>query len=240
MIYKGALLSNYEYVLDLIKNRIIKDVLDDYYSGLITGNRDVLEFNQEIYNNVVESCISEAFSDVDLVVLVDSGLIASDTDTLVKFYDVKGFLNKVMDDLSYEDIKRGIDERIDVGNNVFFGEDNKVVVLNSQDYANLVSKIEKDVISKLDRVSELTIYLLYSLVEVVALKHLENANFVLLVENELINSDIDNLAIAYNIDRFCDKIAEEIYDSVKREFERILSENCLFEEITSGSSHMKI
>lgn len=242
MIYRSALLRSYEYVLNVIKDRIIEDVLVDYYSE----DTDDIRFNQEIYNEMVESYILNAFSNVDLVVLVDSGLIVSNIETLGKFYSVEGFAKKVMKDIDYEDIKREIEKNAEegilgIGKGRFFKKEN-VIVLNSQDYANIVSKVERDVILKMvdlldDREFEITTSLLYSLVDIAVLKNLGNADFVLLTENEAINSDIEIPVIVYSIGEFCDKIAEEIYDSVKMEFEDITSGN--FED-DDFSSYMRI
>jgi hypothetical protein len=245
MISKSALLSSYEYVLNVIKDRIIKDVLVDYYSK----DTDDIRFNQEIYNEKVESYILNAFSNVDLVVLVDSGLIVSKIETLGKFYSVEGFAKKVMEDIGYEDIKREIEKNIEKGISgivKFLDKDdnvgrlyNKAGVLNSQDYADIVSKIEKDVILDIleDGEFEIREPLLYSLVNIAMLKDLGDVDFVLLTEYETINSDVEIPVIAYSLNKFCDKIVNEIYDSVKRGVEDVISEN--FEE-DDFSSYMKI
>jgi hypothetical protein len=241
MISKSALLSSYEYVLNVIKDRIIEDVLVDYYSE----DTDDIRFDQEIYNEKVESYILNAFSDVDLVVLVDSGLIVSKIETLGKFYSVEGFAKKVVEDIDYKDIKREIAKNAEEGileegdASIYFKE---AVVLNSQDYEDIVSKIEKDVILEiLDRLEdgelEISDSLLYSLVDITMLKNLGDVDFVLLTEYETINSDVEIPVIAYSLNKFCDKIVNEIYDSVKRGVEDVTSEN--FEE-DDPSSYMKI
>jgi len=228
MIYRTALLRRYKYILEVIKNRIIEDVLDDYYSSKDT---DDIRFNQKIYNKMVENYILKTFSNVDLVVLVDSGLIVSKIETLGKFYSVGGFTKKVVKDIGYEEIKREIDKEIEnraekgifkIGKGRFFKKEN-AVILRNQDYRTIVSKIEKDVILKIaDRLDDgefgISDSLLYSLVNKAVLKNLGDINFVVLTENEVINSDIKIPIIVYSIDKFCDKIVNEIYDSVKSRF----------------------
>jgi len=249
MIYRSALLSNYEYVLEVIKDRIIKDVLVNYYSE----DSDDIRFNQEIYNEKVESYILEAFSDVDLVVVVDSGLIVSKIETLGKFYSVEGFVKKVLEDIDYEDIKREIEKNIEKGISgivEFLDKNdnvgrlyNKAVVLNSQDYADIVSNTETVVLSRIvnslmDEDFEFSDSLLYMSVDVNLLKNLGEVDFVLLAEDNAIDSGAEISATVYSIVKFCDIVANEIYDSIKMEVEKILSEN-YFEE-DDFSSYMRL
>ncbi len=221
MVYRSVLIMDYEFALDVIKDMIIEDVLADL------ENTDNIRFNQEICNEIVRRYIADALQDVDLVVLVDSGLIVSNIETLVKLYSVEGFLRKVISDIDYEDVYSEIEKRargIELNASDDLGIPFKsAVVLSSQDYNNIVSKIEKDVILKIaDRLDDgefgISDSLLYSLVNKAVLKNLGDINFVVLTENEVINSDIKIPIIVYSIDKFCDKIVNEIYDSVKSRF----------------------
>jgi len=241
MVYRSVLIMDYEFALDVIKDMIIEDVLADL------ENTDNIRFNQEICNEIVRRYIADALQDVDLVVLVDSGLIVSNIETLVKLYSVEGFLRKVISDIDYEDVYSEIEKRargIELNASDDLGIPFKsAVVLSSQDYNNIVSKIEKDVILKIidysleDEEYELSDTTIYSLVDIFVSNILEDADFILLVEDSVIDSDVEISATIYGIDKFCINVVNKIYDSVRIEFEKIMSGNLEEEDL---SSYMKI